>query len=136
MSSRVASHVPYVYIAPAALITLAGLLYPIIEATKLSFFDWGMGTPWRSMPCLKAVNQKIVRSAARATPLAYPCLLSAAAPLCAWLRGAWRPQLQTELVSIQMLERGLQRPRAEFAINNKTYTPRCSSKLRTNAAGA
>ncbi len=48
MSSRVASHVPYVYIAPAALITLAGLLYPIIEATKLSFFDWGMGTPWES----------------------------------------------------------------------------------------
>lgn len=48
MTSRTAAHVPYVYIAPAVLITLAGLLYPIIEATQLSFFNWGMGTPWES----------------------------------------------------------------------------------------
>lgn len=38
--------VPYAYIAPAVLVMLAGLAYPIANAFHLSLFDWGMGTPW------------------------------------------------------------------------------------------
>lgn len=45
-SHRAAAHVPYAYVAPATAVFVIGLLYPIVEAAKLSFFDWGMGTPW------------------------------------------------------------------------------------------
>lgn len=48
MARRLAGVVPYVYVTPALAITIVGLLYPIIEAAKISFFDWGMGTPWDS----------------------------------------------------------------------------------------
>ena len=40
--------VPYVYIAPAVLIMVAGLFFPVIKALNLSFYDWGMGTPWET----------------------------------------------------------------------------------------
>jgi multiple sugar transport system permease protein len=39
---------PYVYIAPAAIVMVAGLLLPILKAGQLTFFDWGMGTPWET----------------------------------------------------------------------------------------
>lgn len=48
MARRSGGAVPYAYVAPAAAITAAGLFYPIVEAAKISFFDWGMGTPWES----------------------------------------------------------------------------------------
>lgn len=48
MTRRSAGAIPFVYVAPAAAITVAGLLYPIVEAAKISFYDWGMGTPWES----------------------------------------------------------------------------------------
>ena len=48
MARRSGGLVPYAYVAPAAAITVAGLLYPIVEAAKISFYDWGMGTPWGS----------------------------------------------------------------------------------------
>ena len=47
-SSRLARLTPYVYIAPAVIIMVAGLLLPILKAGQLSFFDWGMGTPWET----------------------------------------------------------------------------------------
>lgn len=40
--------VPYAYIAPAVLVMIAGLLWPILKAGQLAFFDWGMGTPWET----------------------------------------------------------------------------------------
>ena len=40
--------VPYVYIAPAVLIMVAGLFFPVLKALNLSFYDWGMGTPWET----------------------------------------------------------------------------------------
>ncbi len=48
MSSYRSPHVPYVYITPAALVTIVALLYPIVEAIKIGFFEWGMGTPWET----------------------------------------------------------------------------------------
>lgn len=38
--------VPYAYAAPAVFIMVAGLALPIMQAFNLSFYDWGMGTPW------------------------------------------------------------------------------------------
>ncbi|MCW8175588.1 sugar ABC transporter permease [Verminephrobacter aporrectodeae subsp. tuberculatae] len=35
---------PYAYILPALLVMLAGLVYPIANAVRLSFYDWPMGT--------------------------------------------------------------------------------------------
>jgi multiple sugar transport system permease protein len=47
MNSRtLARATPYIYIAPAVIVMIAGLLWPILTAGKLAFFDWGMGTPW------------------------------------------------------------------------------------------
>ena len=43
-SARLAKLTPYVYILPAVLVMIAGLAYPIIEAVRLSFYDWPMGT--------------------------------------------------------------------------------------------
>ncbi|MBL8380154.1 MAG: sugar ABC transporter permease [Burkholderiales bacterium] len=48
LQSRLARATPYVYIAPAVIIMAAGLLFPILKAGQLAFFDWGMGTPWDS----------------------------------------------------------------------------------------
>ena len=47
-NSRLARLTPFVYIAPAVIIMVAGLLLPILKAGQLSFFDWGMGTPWET----------------------------------------------------------------------------------------
>lgn len=44
--SSAARLIPYAYIAPAVLVMLAGLAYPIANAFHLSLYDWGMGTPW------------------------------------------------------------------------------------------
>jgi multiple sugar transport system permease protein len=38
--------VPYAYIAPAAIVMIAALVWPIAKALELAFYDWGMGTPW------------------------------------------------------------------------------------------
>lgn len=43
-SARLARLTPYVYILPAVLVMVAGLLYPIISAVQLSFYDWSLGT--------------------------------------------------------------------------------------------
>ena len=43
-SARLARLTPYVYILPAVLVMLAGLLYPIVSAVQLSFYDWSLGT--------------------------------------------------------------------------------------------
>lgn len=47
-SARLARLTPYVYIAPAVLVMLAGLALPIADALRLSFYDWPMGTDWDS----------------------------------------------------------------------------------------
>ncbi len=39
---------PYVYILPAVLVMLAGLAYPIVDAVRLSFYEWPMGTDFAS----------------------------------------------------------------------------------------
>lgn len=38
--------VPYLFIAPAALVMLAALVYPVIHAFVLSLYDWSIGTPF------------------------------------------------------------------------------------------
>ena len=38
----------YLFVAPAGIVMLLGLLYPLVMAFQLSFFDWSMGTPWDS----------------------------------------------------------------------------------------
>ncbi|WP_205944682.1 carbohydrate ABC transporter permease [Pelagibius litoralis] len=37
---------PYFFILPAVLVMAGGLLYPVIDAVYLSFFDWKIGTPF------------------------------------------------------------------------------------------
>ncbi|WP_265284129.1 carbohydrate ABC transporter permease [Verminephrobacter aporrectodeae] len=43
-AARMARLTPYAYILPALLVMLAGLVYPIANAVRLSFYDWPMGT--------------------------------------------------------------------------------------------
>ena len=47
-SARLARLTPYVYILPAVLVMIAGLALPIIDAVRLSFYDWPMGTDFAS----------------------------------------------------------------------------------------
>lgn len=47
-SARLARLTPYVYILPAVLVMLAGLVYPILSAVQLSFYDWSLGTDFDS----------------------------------------------------------------------------------------
>lgn len=47
-SARLARLTPYVYILPAVLVMLAGLVYPILSAVRLSFYDWPMGTDFEA----------------------------------------------------------------------------------------
>ena len=37
---------PYLFIAPAVLVMAAGLVYPVVDAIYLSFFNWKIGTPF------------------------------------------------------------------------------------------
>lgn len=39
---------PYIYILPAVLVMVAGLAYPIVDAVRLSFYEWPMGTDFAS----------------------------------------------------------------------------------------
>ena len=41
---------PYFFIAPAVIVMLAGLAYPVLDAFYLSFFDWDIGTPFAKAP--------------------------------------------------------------------------------------
>lgn len=41
---------PYLFILPAVLIMAAGLVYPVIQAFYLSFYDWKIGTDFSSAP--------------------------------------------------------------------------------------
>ena len=40
--------VPLVFIFPAVVVLVVGLIIPVANAFYLSFFDWDMGTPWES----------------------------------------------------------------------------------------
>lgn len=42
--------VPYVFIMPAVVIMLAGLVYPVIQAFYLSLYDWKIGTDFAAAP--------------------------------------------------------------------------------------
>jgi multiple sugar transport system permease protein len=48
MARRHRPYLPWLYIAPAALVMAAACLYPVLSAFRLSLFDWSMGTPWSS----------------------------------------------------------------------------------------
>ena len=37
---------PYWFILPAVLVMAAGLVYPVLDALYLSFFDWKIATPF------------------------------------------------------------------------------------------
>ncbi len=39
---------PFVFILPALVVLVVGLIIPVGRAFYLSFFDWDMGTPWES----------------------------------------------------------------------------------------
>ena len=43
-SAWLAKAVPFIYVLPAVLVMAFGLAYPIVDAVRLSFFDWPMGT--------------------------------------------------------------------------------------------
>jgi multiple sugar transport system permease protein len=38
----------YMFVVPAGFIMALGLLYPLVMAFQLSFFDWSMGMPWET----------------------------------------------------------------------------------------
>ena len=48
VSARLARLTPYIYILPAVLVMIAGLAYPIIDAMRLSLYDWPLGTDFAS----------------------------------------------------------------------------------------
>lgn len=39
---------PYLFIAPAIFVMIAGLAYPVVQSLYLSFYDWKIGTPLSS----------------------------------------------------------------------------------------
>ena len=39
---------PYLFIAPAVFVMLAGLAFPVVQSLYLSFYDWKVGTPLES----------------------------------------------------------------------------------------
>lgn len=41
---------PYLFILPAVLVMTAGLLYPVIEAFHLAFYDWDIGQDFEDAP--------------------------------------------------------------------------------------
>ncbi len=41
---------PYLFILPAVLVMVAGLLYPVIEAFHLAFYDWDIGQDFDDAP--------------------------------------------------------------------------------------
>ncbi|MGE0314507.1 MAG: carbohydrate ABC transporter permease [Lautropia sp.] len=47
---------PYLFLLPAVLVMLAGLVYPVLDAFYLSFFDWKIGTPFASAPNVGTAN--------------------------------------------------------------------------------
>ena len=42
--------VPYLFILPAGLVMLAGLVYPVLEAFHLAFYDWDIGRDFEDAP--------------------------------------------------------------------------------------
>ncbi len=48
--------VPYLFILPAAIVLVLGLIVPLYNAVYLSFFDWQLGTPWDSREWLGLDN--------------------------------------------------------------------------------
>lgn len=47
---------PYLFIAPAVLIMIGGLAYPVFQSIYLSFFDWKIGTPLESAESVGFAN--------------------------------------------------------------------------------
>ena len=47
---------PFLFIFPALVILMVGLIIPVIYAGYLSFFDWDMGTPWETAKYLGLGN--------------------------------------------------------------------------------
>lgn len=39
---------PFIFILPAVVVLVVGLIIPVANALYLSFFDWDMGTPWET----------------------------------------------------------------------------------------
>ncbi len=50
--------VPSIFILPAVIILVVGLIVPVIQAFYISFFRWDMGTPWTSAQFLGLDNYK------------------------------------------------------------------------------
>lgn len=42
--------VPYFFILPSVIVMAAGLVYPVLQAFYLSFYDWKIGTPFDDAP--------------------------------------------------------------------------------------
>ena len=47
---------PYLFLLPAVLVMLAGLVYPVLDAIYLSFFDWKIGTSFERAPNVGLAN--------------------------------------------------------------------------------
>ena len=47
---------PFIFILPAVVVLVVGLIIPVGQALYLSFFDWDMGTPWESAKALGLDN--------------------------------------------------------------------------------
>ncbi len=49
---------PFIFIMPAVIILVVGLIIPVMYAGYLSFFDWDMGTPWKTARFLGLDNYR------------------------------------------------------------------------------
>ncbi len=47
---------PYMFVTPAIIVMLGGLLYPIFMAFYLSFYDWEIGRPFSDAPAVGMAN--------------------------------------------------------------------------------
>ncbi len=49
---------PLIFVMPAVVILIVGLIIPVIYAGYLSFFNWDMGTPWKTAQFLGLDNYR------------------------------------------------------------------------------
>ncbi len=49
---------PFIFISPAVILLIVGLIIPVLYAAYLSFFNWDMGTPWETAKFLGLDNYR------------------------------------------------------------------------------
>ena len=79
---------PWAYALPAVLVMAAGLAYPIVDAVRLGFYDWALGTDWSSARWVGfEAFAEMLRSRQAWTSMGVTCAFVAIAVACEMVLG-------------------------------------------------